>query len=268
VARRISADDRDATAEESGSREQKEVAVAFNAMTARLRRALDSQAAFVSNASHQLRTPLTGLRLRIEGAGRKSSQPEVRRDLEAAEAELDRLAGLLSNLLILAREQKPAEEVPAIGLDRVLDDARERWTHTAGEDGRALRVDDAGDAHVRADPEELAAIVDNLIENALKYSPPGSSVEVDASVDGDRAVIRVADEGPGIPEAERAAVFERFYRGEAAGGTGGSGLGLPIAAALAERWGGAVSLRERPGGGTVAEIELEIEKVSRAEAVR
>jgi signal transduction histidine kinase len=268
VARRISGDDRDARAEETGSREQREVAVAFNAMTTRLRRALESQAAFVSNASHQLRTPLTGLRLRIEGAGRKSSDPDVRRDLEAAEAELDRLSALLSNLLILAREQKPAGEVAAIALDQVLGDARERWAHTAAEEGRELRVSDGDAAQVRADPEELAAIIDNLIENALKYSPERSPVEVDSAVDGTRALVRVADAGPGIPEAEREAVFERFYRGEAAGSTGGSGLGLPIAAALAGRWGGEIRLLERPGGGTLAEIDLELDPVAAAETLR
>jgi signal transduction histidine kinase len=268
VARRIAGDDREARAEESGSREQKEVAVAFNAMTARLRRALDSQAAFVSNASHQLRTPLTGLRLRIEGAGRKSRDPGVRRDLQAAEAEVDRLSTLLSKLLILAREQKPAREAPAVSLDEVLDDAHERWIQTAEEHGRELRVMGGAGGHVRADQEELAAIVDNLMENALKYSPAGSPVEIGSEVNGGRAVVRVADAGPGIPEAEREAVFERFYRGQAAGGTGGSGLGLPIAAALARRWGGKVRLRERAGGGTVAEIELELAQVPAREAVR
>lgn len=269
VARRISTGDQDARAEESGSREQKDVAVAFNAMTARLRRALESQAAFVSNASHQLRTPLTGLRLRIEGAGRKSEDPRVRRDLDAAEAELDRMATLLSNLLILAREQKPAREPSAIALGKVLGDARERWTHTAAEEGRELRVaDEPADGQIRADPEELAAILDNLIENALKYSPTGSAVDVDSQLDGNRAVVRVADSGPGIPEAEREAVFERFYRGDTAGATAGSGLGLPIAAALAGRWGGEIRLRERPGGGTVAEVELELADAASPEAVR
>jgi signal transduction histidine kinase len=235
-------------------------------MTARLRRALESQAALVSNASHQLRTPLTGLRLRIESAGRKSQDANVRRDLDAAEAELDRMANLLSNLLILAREQKPAREPTAIGLAEVLDDVRDRWSQTAAEDGHELRVEPA-DGRVRADREELAAILDNLVENALKYSPADTPVDIDAQVDGDRAVVRVADSGPGIPEAERRAVFERFYRGDAAGATAGSGLGLPIAAALAGRWGGEVRLRERLGGGTVAEVELDLAHAASSEVV-
>jgi signal transduction histidine kinase len=93
-------------------------------------------------------------------------------------------------------------------------------------------------------------------------------VEIGSEVDAGRAVVRIADAGPGIPEAEREAVFERFYLGRAAGGTGGSGLGLPIAAALARRWGGKVRLRERAGRGTVAEIELELAQVPAREAVR
>ena len=256
VARRITAGDREARAEETGSREQREVAVSFNAMTARLRRALESQAVFVSNASHQLRTPLTGLKLRLEAAGRKSSEPGVRRDVEAAEAEVDRLAALLANLLILAREEMPARNAPPVPLAEVLEDTSERWAQAAAQQGRELRVAGNATGSVRADREELAAIVDNLVENALKYSPPGSAVEVDTSADHDRALLRVADAGPGIPAAEREAVFERFYRGEASGNVSGTGLGLPIAATLARRWGGEVRLLERPGGGTIAEVEL------------
>ena len=255
-ARRVAGGDLDSRAEVSGSTEQREVATAFNDMTGRLGRSLRAQREFVANASHQLRTPLTGLRLRLEAAAAKSSEPEVREELAAAEHETDRLARLLSELLTLAgeRERPPAEPVD---VGEAAAGACERWLAPARRSGHELTLDEGDPVEVRSSAEDVAAMLDNLIENALHYSPSGTHVVVGWRAEGRRVRIAVADEGPGIEESERERIFERFYRGSAShAGAPGTGLGLNVVEALAKRWNGEASLTNRPGGGARAEIVL------------
>ena len=110
---------------------------------------------------------------------------------------------------------------------------------------------------VAATDVDLGVVLDNLVENALQYSPAGTSVTIEWGVDGEAGWIAVLDDGPGIMPAERERVFERFFRGEAGrGGAPGTGLGLSVVEALARRWGGSVELANRPGGGTRAELRL------------
>ena len=256
TAHRVAGGDLDARARVEGSSEQQEVASEFNDMTGRLARALRSQREFVANASHQLRTPLTGLRLRLEAASLKSRDPEVERELAAAERETVRLARLLSELLTLARERERPEPED-VSLAEVARAAHERWEGPAETGGRGLSVGGEGEPVVAATEADLAVIVDNLVENALNYSPPGTAVAVEWSTDGGAARLAVLDEGPGIEPAERERVFERFFRGEASrGGASGTGLGLSVVEALAERWDGSVRLTDRPEGGTLAEVRL------------
>jgi two-component system, OmpR family, sensor kinase len=256
TARRVAGGDLDARAQVEGSSEQREVATAFNDMTERLARALRSQREFVANASHQLRTPLTGLRLRLEAAGLKARDPEVERDLAAAEREVERLARLLSELLTLARErERPAPE--RVELAAIARAAHERWEGPAEQAGQQLLLDGEGHPEVAATEADLAVVLDNLVENALNYSPPGTEVTLGWGTSGGWACLSVLDQGPGMDPEEAERVFERFFRGGAArGGAPGTGLGLPVVQALAERWGGSVSLTARPGGGTRAEVRL------------
>jgi signal transduction histidine kinase len=110
---------------------------------------------------------------------------------------------------------------------------------------------------VAATDADLAVVLDNLVENALNYSPSGSTVSIEWASDGTNALVAVLDEGPGIEAGEREQVFERFFRGTASrGGAPGTGLGLPVVEALAARWGGTVELLERPEGGTRAQVVL------------
>ncbi len=109
---------------------------------------------------------------------------------------------------------------------------------------------------VVASRDDLAVMLDNMIENALNYSPAGTTVTLDWGAEGLMALLAVLDEGPGIEADERARVFERFYRGSAGRGAPGTGLGLPVVQALAERWGGQASLAGRPEGGTIAMVRL------------
>jgi signal transduction histidine kinase len=134
--------------------------------------------------------------------------------------------------------------------------ALERWAGPAETDGREIALEGARAVAVGASAEDLAVILDNLIENALRYSPTRSPVRVEWTADRDEAVLAVLDHGPGVSAEERESVFERFYRGEAGRGVPGTGLGLPIVAVLARRWGGSARLAEREGGGTRAEVRL------------
>jgi signal transduction histidine kinase len=255
TARLVADGDLDARAQVEGSSEQREVASAFNDMTDRLGRALRSQREFVANASHQLRTPLTGLRLRLEAASLKARDPDVERDLVAAERETVRLARLLTELLTLARERERPEPED-VSLAEVARAAHERWEAPAETGGRRLAVGGDADPVVSATEADLAVILDNLVENALNYSPPDTTVAIEWSAAGPAARLAVLDEGPGIAPDERERVFERFFRGSAGSEAPGTGLGLSVVEALAERWGGSVELRGRPEGGTIAEVTL------------
>jgi two-component system, OmpR family, sensor kinase len=256
TAGRVAHGDLDARASVEGSTEQREVAGAFNDMTARMARTLRGQREFVANASHQLRTPLTGLRLRLEAAALKSRDPEVERELTAAEHETERLARLLSELLTLAGGgERPAAQ--PLDVAEVIEAARGRWEGPAERSDHDLRVEPGEPAVVAASAEDLAAILDNLTENALNYSPPGSAVTLTWTSDGGSVRLAVLDEGPGLEPDESERVFQRFYRGSASrGGASGTGLGLAVVEALAARWGGEVTLANRRERGARAEVAL------------
>jgi signal transduction histidine kinase len=252
TARRVEAGDLDARAEVAGATEQREVSAAFNDMAGRLGTVLAAQREFVANASHQLRTPLTGLRLRLESA-RPKAGPDALRELEAAELEVERLARLLTSLLTLAREgDKPAAR--PVSLARAAERAYERWTATAEQDGRELELLGSGDATISASEEDLAILLDNLIENALNYSP--TRVSVDWGTTGNEAWLAVLDEGPGVAPGEETSLFDRFARGSAGSARPGTGLGLAIVQTLAHRWRGEASLSNRLEGGTRAEVRF------------
>jgi signal transduction histidine kinase len=225
-----------------GSAEQQGLARTFNEMGARLERLVDSQREFVADASHQLRTPLAGLQLRLEEA-RATGDPE---EIEAALKEVDRLSAMVSELLLLSQAGEVDAPAAAIDLGAAARAAAARF------DGRVTALSGAPTAPVNAAPADLQRALDTLIENALHY--------------GDGAVTLVArpgaidilDEGPGVDPAELEAVFERFHRGKAGrAGPPGTGLGLPIARELMRRWGGDVTLANREGGGAVATISFD-----------
>jgi signal transduction histidine kinase len=251
TARRVGRGDLDARAEPAGSLEHREVAHEFNEMTGRLGRALAAQREFAGNASHQLRTPLTGLKLRLEAAGYKTTDPDVLRDVEAAERETERLDRLLSDLLTLAGDTDRAHAGELVELGDVARAARERWHDAAAASGHELELTGNGAVCVRSSPSDLAAILDNLVENAINYSPGGSDVELTWGGRDHHAYLAVRDHGPGIPADEADKVFERFFRGSDSGGKPGTGLGLSIVETLARRWGGDAHIEPTTAGTSV-----------------
>ena len=267
AARRLGGGDLTARAEPAGAREQREVASAFNAMAERLGRVLEAQREFVANASHQLRTPLTGLRLRLEAAALRAEDPELERDLAQAEREVDRLSELLAGLLTLAREGGDAPAPRPVDLASACVDVADRWVSQAAREGQTIRASGSGDAWASASDEDVATMLDALVENALRYAPAGTAVAVTWEAGDGYATLAVLDEGPGIAPEEEEAVFERFRRGSAgAGAHGGTGLGLAIVRALAARWGGSASIRNRPEGGARAEVRLPAARLPAAAA--
>jgi signal transduction histidine kinase len=254
TAARLGAGDLDARASAEGPTELAAVASSFNRMADALAGNLRAQRDFIANASHQLRTPLTGVKLRLESI--RAQGGEAAESAAKAEAELDRLEALVGDLLELARASTSSVTGTTVDLADVAESAVERWAGPAAEGQHAIALGAHEAAKVYADPGDLADVADNLIENALKYSPPGSRVTIEAAASDGRAALIVADDGPGIPAEERTRVFERFYRGSTGRQSGaGTGLGLAIVAELVERWGGEVRLLEGPGTRFAASFE-------------
>jgi two-component system, OmpR family, sensor histidine kinase MprB len=236
----------------TGDDELARLARSFNATLEALERSVEAQRHLVADASHELRTPIASLRANIqtfEDADRLP--PEERAALRAdILAELDELTALVGDVVELARGAKPGPVLDDVRLDRIVATLAERAEGRAGADVR-FRVD-VEPTVVRGEPDRLSRAVSNLIDNAVKWSPPGGEIEV-ALRDG---VLAVRDHGPGFAEADLPHVFERFYRSRSARRMSGSGLGLAIVRQAAEAHGGWVEAANAPGGGALIELRL------------
>lgn len=238
--------DFDARADPQGPEEIATLATSFNRMAGAVSANILAQRDFLANASHQLRTPLTGIKLRLEairGEGGASAE-----QARKAEVEVDRLSALVDDLLELARVSSVDTEAEQVDLSDLASAAVDRWSGPAQRAGQRVVNGAAGPCRVVASVRDLEQVLDNLIENSIRYSPPGSAITVEAGARGRSFVLAVADDGPGIQAADRDRVFERFYRGSAGRQAGpGTGLGLAVVAELVRRWGGEVSLASSNG---------------------
>lgn len=253
AAGRVAGGDLETRAPESGSDEQRALARSFNAMTERVAELVGAHEALIADASHHLRTPLTGMRLRLEALQGNSPDEQTVRHLDAATGELDRFTRTIDELLILSDVGSPATGGDAVALAAAARRAVLRWEPTAAarEQELILARRTEGVA-VRASTTDVERTLDVLLDNALRYSPPGSTVTVTI----DRNAVEILDQGPGLTAQDARVVFERFRRGSAgSAGPQGTGLGLPIARELARRWGGETTLEDVPGGG-LARLEL------------
>ena len=247
TAERLGDGDLGARAEVTGPPDVAAVAVELNRMAAELTALLDAQREFVANASHQMRTPLTGLRLRLEAL---AAGPPPDPEAELALREVDRMSDLVADLLVLARAGVPPRSAISSDLAEQARAAADRWRPVAEDREQTFALDAPRiPVVVGADPSDVAIMLDNLIENAIVYSPTGATVSVTVSKNGG-GTVRVEDDGPGIHPSEANRVFDRFFRGKAGSGVpGGTGLGLTIVHDLAARWSGSVEL-EPSGRGT------------------
>lgn len=256
---KLAAGDLTSRADESdGPGEIRALALSFNTMAERLSQLVDRQRGFAGTASHQLRTPLTALRLRLEQLGAHTADdPTAHEALDLALIETDRLHRMIEGLLALTRAEDAAAGTVEIDLAAVARARVEHWRPLAEEQGVQIRSEVVGRVPVTAIEGAVEQIVDNLIDNALDVSAPGSEISVTLEV-GDRLVeLHVVDEGPGMSEDDRRRAFDRFWRGPHAA-PGGSGLGLAIVDQLIGASGGSASLDEAPSGGIDAVVRFRV----------
>jgi two-component system sensor histidine kinase TctE len=216
--------------------EVRPLVIAFNQMMGRLEENLQAQQRFIAQAAHQMRTPLTGLKMQTEIALSESDPAQMRRALELIAESTDRASHLINQLLMLARAEASHEKLHSfepLDLDALARGVTGDWVVRA----LAKRIDlgfegSGGSLMIHGVPLLLRELLNNLVDNAIKYTPPEGHVTVRVGA-AELAVIEVEDDGIGIPPDERSGIFERFYRVLGTDAEG-SGLGLPIAAEIAE----------------------------------
>ena len=239
--------------ETTGPPEVRELARGFNEMSRRLALIIQGQRQFAGDVSHQLRTPLTALRLRLEQAeSEAASGHPVAEALDAAVAETDRLQELVEQLLALARLEGASAQRGRVDASAVVTARCEMWSPLAEEMDVSLVTDVTAEGSCLAVPGGLEQVVDNFIDNAMSVSPRGSSIEVSVRRDGDWVEVSVSDSGPGLTEEQRTRAFERFWRGPASTGESGSGLGLAVVRQIAAASGGHARLDASSTGGVRA----------------
>jgi signal transduction histidine kinase len=251
---RLAAGDLAARAETSrGAPELVQLSSTFNRMADRLAALIDEQRAFAADASHQLRTPLTALRLKLERARELiEANPAGAADrLAAAERETDRLVTIVEGLLALGRAGTPTARPVPVDLAAAAHDRVAQWEPLASESGVRLEAEGADRAAALAIPTAVEQIIDNLVDNALAVSPEGSTLRVVVTA-GERPALSVIDEGPGMSDDDLARAFDRFWRGSST--TPGTGLGLAIVAELARASGAEVMLRRGDPRGLIATV--------------
>ena len=247
VARR-SADDLSPLPEQGLPDEVRPLVVELNALFARVQDTLQAQRHFVADAAHELRSPLTALRLQMQALQRAADEPAREVAAQRLRQGIERAIDLVAQLLVLARQESaPETQVQSVDLLALTREVLAECLPQAGARGLDLGVEQAEALTVPGQAEALRVLLRNLVDNAIKYTPGPGTIDVSLlrQPDGSTAWV-VEDSGPGIPEAERARVFDRFKRGEGVADVPGSGLGLAIVEAAARQHGARVSLGESP----------------------
>lgn len=214
-----------------------------------------SQERFLASAAHQLRTPLTIIRTEVDLALRRErSNAQLRDALERTRTEVDRLALLARKLLDFESLRVRPVQMHEDELGALLQDLLARMAPRAAERGLTLASDLAPGLRCRCDALLLAQAIENVLDNALRFAPPGTSVDIHAAREGGILRVSIRDQGPGIPEGERSQLFLPFHRGSSAGSQ--TGLGLAFAAEVLRHHGGQISLAPGPPPGTTFLLEL------------
>ncbi|HEY2551281.1 MAG TPA: HAMP domain-containing sensor histidine kinase [Streptosporangiaceae bacterium] len=235
----------------SGPREVRRLAANFNTMAARLQTLLDGHQAMMADVSHQLRTPLAALRLRLDLLA-QDADPATSEELAGAQQEISRLSRMVSGLLAVARAENIARPPAPQQLDSLIQDRLAAWQPAAHERQVTIAGGDIAPVMVLAGEGDVEQILDNVLANAIEVLPPGGQVEISAAQQQDSATLRVSDNGPGMTRQQQQTAFRRF----ATGRPGGSGLRLAVVDRLATSSGGSARLSDTPGGGLTVTITL------------
>lgn len=226
-----------------GAPELRQLESAFDTMVERLSGVLDSQKSFASDASHQLRTPLTALRLTLENAAEVVNDPtRVEAAIENASTQVVRLQLLIDGLLALARLEGSTAALKPTAISELIDQRIDLWQPLADEKDITIQTDIRSGLWVMATDSSIDQIVDAYLDNALDFAPNGSTINLRAFATGNHVQIHVIDEGPGMTLEQIERAFDRFWRGRTDGS--GTGLGLAIVARLAEVIGASVGLEQ------------------------
>ena len=267
AAERLADGDFETPVVDTGRDEVGQLADAFNGMRVRLAVLDRARGEFIANASHELRTPLFSLGGFVELLDDEGMDPSVRQEfLAEMRDQIDRLTRLATDLLDLSRLDAGQLEMEIVPFDLAATSrlVADEFGPVAESAEHELRVEAEAPVEALGDEVRVQQIARALVENAIRHTPPGTTVTVRAVRRGNGAVLEVGDDGPGIPPEDRKHLFQRFYR--AAGGkASGSGLGLAIASELASRLGGSIEVSSRPGA-TVFTVNLPAAGQERTEA--
>ena len=255
TAESIADGDLTARVEDYGGGEIAELAASFNTMADRVQGLVERQRDFAGDASHQLRTPLTALRLRMDRAAELMDEDDPAVDqVDAARDEIDRLQRLVDGLLTLARADGRKSSPGPVDVSAVARERIESWESLAAEQGIQITLNAPPVAVAFAAPSAAEQILDNYLDNALEVVPDNSQIIVTITQGANYVDLTVDDQGPGLSPEDRVRAFDRFWRGRQ--DDTGSGLGLAVVSALAQASGGRVWLDESPIGGLRAGVRL------------
>jgi signal transduction histidine kinase len=237
--------------DESGPQEVRRLAANFNTMAARLQALVRGHQTMMADVSHQLRTPLAALRLRLELLAQDTDQATAD-ELAGAQEEIARLSRMVSGLLAVARAENVTLAPVQVAVDALISDRVAAWRPAAGEQDVTLATGPVEQVDAWAGDGHLEQILDNLLANAIDAAHDGGTVRVSASASEGKAILVVSDNGPGMSKQQQSGAFRRF----GTTGSRGTGLGLAIVDRLVTSNGGTAALSDTPGGGLTVTIEL------------
>lgn len=235
---------------------------AMNGMLATLERAFQSQSEFISNAAHELKTPIAVLKSTLQlGLHRPRTAEEYRHEIQSALVDVERLESLTHSMLRLARAEQVhtrQNALPIVDVTETCEATAERWRPFAEAKSVHIHVESSAALKVHGDPDDLDLIWNNLLDNAVRYSPSGGEVHIRVAQNNGHARVEVQDQGPGIEHEKLNSIFERFHRADASRSreTGSYGLGLAIAKAMVEAYGGSIAAESSVGHGSTFSVVL------------
>jgi heavy metal sensor kinase len=262
TARRISAEHLNRQVQGSGAGDELDrLAQTLNDMLGRLNVAFQEVRQFSADASHELQTPLTVLKGEIEVGLRSPRRPEeYQAILRSALEETDRIARLVEGLLLLSRSDTGVLRMDrrSVNLKNLIEEVIQEVRSLAELHSVELRIGPTELAQVQGDPDHLRRLLRNLVDNGIKYTPSGGSVEISLRRDEEFAILRVSDTGMGIAKEDQEKVFRRFYRTAAARAQSesGAGLGLAISRSIVEAHGGRIEVQSAVGKGSLFTVSL------------